>query len=239
MTRRLVSALLRKVSGAVVLGDRLRWIFQGLVPDDRIFVIPNGADIVVPERPNKSGRQILYLSNLQPSKGIEDLVSACVNLSRDACEYELVISGAWWDRDTKRKVEELIDTRRITARYVGVCEDHQRKLALLDQADIFVFTPRSPEGHPWVLVEAMAAGLPIIATDKGAIAESVRDGENGFIVPSHRPDAIAEKLAILLEDKDLRNRLGKRSRQLYEQNFTEDKMIQRWINVIESVLART
>jgi glycosyltransferase involved in cell wall biosynthesis len=93
-----------------------------------------------------------------------------------------------------------------------------------------------PEGHPWVLVEAMAAGLPIISTDQGAITESVIDGVNGFIVDSNNPLQIAEKLEYLMDHPEIREKMGKESRRLYEENFTEEKMIEKLKDVFNTVL---
>ena len=92
------------------------------------------------------------------------------------------------------------------------------------------------EGHPWVIVEAMASGLPIITTDQGCIKESVIDGENGFIIPKRDPDSIAEKIIHLIEQPELRERMGKKSRQLYEANLTEEHFVQRMIDTINLTL---
>jgi glycosyltransferase involved in cell wall biosynthesis len=110
------------------------------------------------------------------------------------------------------------------------------KIRTLSEADVFIFAPNAPEGHPWVIVEAMAAGLPIITTDQGAITESVIDGENGFIVPIKNPAAISDKLKILIENKTIREQMGYRSRELYEQNLTEEKMVERLQSVLNKVL---
>jgi glycosyltransferase involved in cell wall biosynthesis len=111
------------------------------------------------------------------------------------------------------------------------------KLAHFEKADVFVFTPREPEGHPWVIVEAMAAGLPIISTNQGAIIESVRDNQNGFIVEVRNPQMIAARLEELINNKSLRERMGKTSRTLYENNFTEEKMVEKLSGIFEQVLA--
>jgi glycosyltransferase involved in cell wall biosynthesis len=71
----------------------------------------------------------------------------------------------------------------------------------------------------------MAAGLPVITTDRGAIAESVVDGENGFIVAAGRPDEIAAKVRLLAGDPELRRKMGRQSRERYERLFTEKKMV--------------
>ena len=109
-------------------------------------------------------------------------------------------------------------------------------MQLFADADVFVFCPKMPEGHPWVIVEAMANGLPVIATDKGAIIESVIDGQNGFIVPSEEPVVIAEKLEELLHNSTLRGQFSEQSKNLYQANFTEEKMVKNLKSVFESVL---
>jgi glycosyltransferase involved in cell wall biosynthesis len=84
----------------------------------------------------------------------------------------------------------------------------------------------------------MAAGLPIISTDQGAITESVIDGCNGFIVEAGNPMQIADKINLLVETLDLRKEMARESRKLYEDKFTEEKMVERLTNVFNTVLNR-
>jgi glycosyltransferase involved in cell wall biosynthesis len=111
-----------------------------------------------------------------------------------------------------------------------------KKYQLLSNSDIFIFPPKEPEGHPYVIVEAMAAGLPIISTDKGAITESVKEGINGFIIEPGKPVQIAEKIAFLLEHPDIRLAMAGESRRLYEENFTEEKMVNKLHDIFNAVL---
>ena len=94
------------------------------------------------------------------------------------------------------------------------------------------------EGHPWVIVEALAAGLPIISTDWGAITESVIDGDNGFIVSSKNPNSISQKIEELIKNEKLRNEMGKKSRFLYECKFTQKKLVANLKHVFDSVLIK-
>jgi glycosyltransferase involved in cell wall biosynthesis len=114
----------------------------------------------------------------------------------------------------------------------------KEKLELLRSADIFAFpTYYPPEGHPWAIVEAMAAGLPIVSTDQGAITESVVHGRNGLIVEKRNPATVAQAIVSLCHDRDARVRMAHTSRQLYEENFTEARMVQRLAGVFFTVLA--
>ena len=82
----------------------------------------------------------------------------------------------------------------------------------------------------------MAAGLPIITTDQGCIKESVIDGENGFIVPKRDTNSIAKETIYLIENPEVRERMGQKSRQLYEANLTEEHFVQRMIDALNLTL---
>lgn len=82
----------------------------------------------------------------------------------------------------------------------------------------------------------MAAGLPIITTDQGAICETVLDRVNGFIIPKASPDAIAEKIVCLLRDDDLRRHMGQASRERFLKHYTLDRWGDRMLEVFEQAL---
>ena len=119
----------------------------------------------------------------------------------------------------------------ILGRVIG-----EEKNKLLASTDIFVFPTYYPnEGHPWVIVEAMAASLPIISTNHAAIPESVFDGVNGFLVEKQSPKQIAEKILFLAENPKVRERMGNESHRIYLENFTEEKMLERFTACFEKV----
>lgn len=230
VVRRYVRMVHSVVDAQIVLGECLRPLFDGLVPADAIFVVPNGRDFdFVPPaeaaRPDATVR-VLYLGNLFETKGVLDVARA-IPLVRDAgCQVEFVFAGSCNNQFVKETLEtcerkEGEDVVKLPGSVVG-----QAKLDLLLGSDILVFPTYFPfEGHPWVIVEAMAAGLPVISTDHAAIRESVEDGVNGYLVEKQAPGDIADKIIALCRDKDLRHRMGKASRDLYEAKFTEAKMV--------------
>ncbi len=82
----------------------------------------------------------------------------------------------------------------------------------------------------------MAAGLPVISTDHAAISESVHDGKNGYLVEKKNIQQLAEKIIILANDKELRNKMGTESRRIYLENLTEEKMVERMGHAFRSVI---
>jgi len=106
---------------------------------------------------------------------------------------------------------------------------------ILQASDIFVLNSKS-EGMSNALLEALAAGLPCIATDVGGNPELVRDGENGFLVPPNQPAPLSRLLDILANDPELRARMGERSRQRAQDEYSLEAMVRRTERIYEKVV---
>jgi len=109
-------------------------------------------------------------------------------------------------------------------------------LKILKNSDIFIFTPKEPEGHPWVIVEALAAGLPIISADQGAITESVHNKVNGFIVDPINITQITSRLQYLIDNEAERIIMANQSREIYLKYFTQKIMVDKLKTVFETVI---
>ncbi len=236
--RRIVYKIHSRVDGQIVLGEKLKDIFFEFLPPEKIYVVPNGLDIAMSQLDNKKSNRIkiLYLSNIKGEKGFFDALSAVCLVHRKHKNIEAVFAGNWRDQNTILEFKEKMKKNTgIPINILGPIYG-QAKHNLLFSSDIFVFPPNHTEGHPWVIVEAMAAGLPIIATDQGAITESVIDGKNGFIVENRNPHQIAQKIEFLMENPLIRKKMGDESRRLYLDNFTEEKMVESLSHAFNSVL---
>jgi len=104
---------------------------------------------------------------------------------------------------------------------------------ILTQLDIFVLCSRS-EGLSITLLEAMAAGLPIVATAVGGNPDLITDGINGILVPSGDNRALAGAMLKILDDKHMARSLGEAAKRSYESRYTLDKMVERYIELFES-----
>jgi glycosyltransferase involved in cell wall biosynthesis len=218
---------LRRVDGIIVLGNCLRRMFAPFVPEERIHVVPNGEDF--PEFDGlgrdygaRSVSHVVYLGNLIPVKGVGDLLRAVPLVLARHPDARFTFAGEWCGAEFRAWAESFVRDRGLEdrVRFAGPV-DRARKAALLRDADLFVF-PSTREGHPWVIVEALAAGLPIVSCDAGCIRESVLDGRNGRLVPMNDPAALAGVIADLLADPQRLARMAAESRRHYLSRFTRD-----------------
>jgi glycosyltransferase involved in cell wall biosynthesis len=247
LKRALVGLLLGNVSLAMVQGQRLISVFDGLVRPERIAVVPNGLN----QQPfiqaharvaklNDTGvpRRILFVGLMCPEKGFRDVVAAIPQVPG----AQFVFAGEWPSDVDEREVRSFLRQHGIEDRviFAGVVAG-LAKYDLFASADMFVFPSFFVyEGHAVSSVEALAAGLPIVCTDHGALDESVRDGWNGYFVPRSNPAAIAVRLNQLLHDDTLRATMGQRSRELYEARFTLERFTDNWVRaIVRCVAGRT
>ena len=229
------------VDGQIVLGQSLKGLFAGIVPPERLYVVPNGKDVSYGPRPAGTGTgkvRLLYLANMIRTKGPMDVLRAVPAVAERCPEAEFLFAGGWEDLVLKQEIENFLRERpHLPVQWLGTLKG-QAKQATLVSADIFLFpTYYPPEGHPWVIIEAMAAGLPVISTDQGAILESVEDGRNGFIVGKQNPAELAERAIELIQDAGRRQAMGRESRRLYEERFTEERMVANLGAAFRAVLA--
>lgn len=172
---------------------------------DRIAVIPCG---VAPERYAAAaprGRTLLFVGRLVPRKGAVVLVEALALLRAAGRDTELHIAGDGPERESlTARVAELGLGGAV--RFLGVLDESGVAVAL-GRAGLVV-VPSLSEGLPTVIMEAMASGLPVVASAIDAIPELVRDGETGRLVPPGDPVRLAGAIADLLDRPELAQRMG-------------------------------
>lgn len=238
--QKFVKLVLSQVEVAVVLGNRLKDLFEGSV--GRVAVVPNGIEI--PERFSRRDRgengkiMIGYLGNLVRSKGILDFIAAADLLSGDLPNLEYEVAGSWWEPeiDLREEVLQFLRTRGLDARvrFLGHVEA-DRKKEFFKRCDIFVF-PSINEGLPLVILEAMSAGLPVIAYDEvGAVPEVIENGVTGILAHKGNIHDIATAVRKLVNDPHLRLQMGEAGRVRVETHYAMDHSIHRLIRVLAEV----
>ncbi|HVA89336.1 MAG TPA: glycosyltransferase family 4 protein [Chloroflexota bacterium] len=189
------------------------WARRSLIDDygvsaERITVIPPGVPLTqwpAPRvRPNTGPLRILFVGADFARKGGEDLLLAAAQLPRPV-EVHLVTKADLPERPGVRVYRDLAPNSDLLKR-------------LYAEADIFVLPTRA-DCFPLVIQEAMAAGLPVIATNVGAIGEVVIPDRTGLLVPSGNPQALASAMGALDNDRSRRTAMGQEARRLAEQRF--------------------
>jgi glycosyltransferase involved in cell wall biosynthesis len=240
----LLAALIRfclvRVRVAVVLGDALRGCFENLVPAERIAVVPNGIPDLRAEqsRPTPGPRfRALYLGTVVREKGCEVFIRAALRVLEKTDDVEFVVAGPWYRAHERDELLALVKQHRREAniRFLGEVAGPQKSAALLG-ANVFVFPGLQQEGLPLVVLEALCAGIPVIASDRGCLREVISDGVNGFIVPPGDLEAVADRILQLRSDPTLAARMGAAARARYEAAYRDDVYVARMLTVFEQAL---
>jgi len=228
-----------KNTSIICMSPRLTDDFNEVYKSNPFFV-PNGIE-VQPRRSNMEGKpdkpvpMIMYLSHYLRSKGILVLIEALSLLKNRGYQFNARLIGPPADL-TIRELEEIADDKNLKdfVQIVGpkYGEDKFREFLM---ADIFVF-PTYYEAFPLVIMEAMQFSLPVVSTFEGGIPDIVVDNETGFLVETQNPQMLADKLEILLNDKELRLRMGKEGYSRFLDNYTIDKFETSIFNTIQTIL---
>lgn len=223
----------------ILLSKRLIPDIDRFASPDRIHICPNGLPdrSVAGEADNHGTPHILFLSNLLVDKGILTLLDALKILNQQGYDFICDIAGAETAEIDKSRLEQEIAVRGLSGKavYHGAVYAHD-KAQLLDSSDIFTFpTKYHNEAFPLVCIEAMQYSLPIVTTDEGGIPDLVIDGHNGYICADHRPETLAQNIAKLLSDPQLRRDMGQNGRKHYEQNFTINRFEKNLCDILDKI----
>jgi glycosyltransferase involved in cell wall biosynthesis len=234
LIRTLDNLTARSCARLVAVSDDTRRAYerQGY-PRGRIEVVYNGvAGTANGALPHNDPPMIGEIARLCDVKGQRELIQALAEIP----EARLILAG----RDLEQGGAFQAELEREAVR-VGVRERvefgfREDVAALLEQLDV-VALPSWTEGLPMVVLEAMAAGRPVVATPVGGTPEVVSDGETGLLVPPRDPQALAAALRRVLEDRALAERLAAAGRRRVEERFTLEGMNRRLLAIYDEVAA--
>lgn len=210
------------------------------VRPERRCLIPNGVDTdrFAPASPEyklsrrgslglPDGLIVVYAGRLAPGKRLEHLVSVWPGVRAVHRDAVLLVVGKGDDEARLRAIA------RDGVRFVGEVDD---VLPYLQAADVFAL-PSAAEGLSVALLEAMAAGLPCVATDVGGNPDVIDHGETGWLVPPETPSALFETLLMVLGDADSRARVAERARQRVIREYGVSTNVDRLLALYHRVIA--
>jgi len=237
----LVRNVLRQVAAFIIPGEPFRAPLAGIIDPRKLRVVPNGIDWpgyqgAEPLRRGRTRRRVLYLGALSKADGVLILLQAVGQVVRQYREVEFVFAGQWLHEADRAEAQVLLHDLRTAAaaKFVGEIAGAQKR-AICESSDIFVFPGLQQEAQPLVVIEAMAAGLPVIFTDRGCLRETVVEGATGFEVPAGDPQQLAEKILWLLGEPQLMQETGANARRCYEELYSKGRFMQRMTDLFEEV----
>jgi colanic acid/amylovoran biosynthesis glycosyltransferase len=208
-----------------------------------LHVIRCGVDIgAFPYRKRDRLRRLLCVARLADTKGQADLIRAFSMLAGKFPDASLELVGAGPERS---RLESLVRSLGLSERvhFRGALTSREVRECLA-HADLFVLAALADgsgakDGIPVALIEAMASGLPVVATRISGIPELVRDGETGLLVPPRSPDLLAGALRHLMENTELGQRLARGARAHVASEFALEREADRLGTLFERVLERS
>jgi len=224
-------------ASVIQLSPSLRADTIDVVPEDRTRYVANGIGDVSLARRVAGESRVLYLSNMLREKGALVLLDALVTLARRGVHFTATFAGARSDDGCVDEFQAAVAREGLDGkiRYVGPV-DVDAKLQLFADHDLVVF-PSYRDAFPLVPIEAMRHGLPVIASDTGAVAEIVEHDITGFVVPPRDPIALADRIACLLADPALANRMGKAGRARYLERFTAKQFETQLVKTLREIVS--
>ncbi|HSL93592.1 MAG TPA: glycosyltransferase [Bacillota bacterium] len=199
----------------------------------QIVIIPNGIDewpAVGQALVAREGTLVCSIGRFTHIKGFDVLLQAMALLSSRGLRFRLVLIG---DGPDATALRELAERLAIADRVDFMGYVHNARGMLAD-ADLLVLASRS-EGQPIVLLEAMAAGVPVVSTAVGGVPEIVKDGDTGLLVPAEDPEALADAMQRVIQDPELAQRLRSNGRHWYEEHGTGEKMVRETLRCYEEL----
>jgi glycosyltransferase involved in cell wall biosynthesis len=233
-SRAVAGAGLRGAAAIIVTTEELGAHVRARHPAAAIHLIPNGVDTTAfrPPPPRVAGGHVMYLGRLSEEKDLGTLLDAAARLApRSAVRVTLVGDGP------------ARAALAVQARALGIdvtfrpFVDHRSVPAMLAEADVFVLPSRT-EGHPKILLEAMACARPCVASAVGGNLAIISDGETGLVFPPGDAAALADRIERLLREPTLGASIGARARADVEKRYDLETLVSREIALLRALSRR-
>ena len=221
LRRWVVRRVLARAACVVAVSERWRnWLAQ-LDANPNLECLPNPVRVPPAAAPRGHRNVVLYLGRIEPAKGIPELLRAFAGLRAEAPDARLVCAGAGDIEGAWHQAQRLgLDDAVRFPGWIGGAE----KRAWLARAAVFAL-PSHAEGLPMSVLEAMAAGLPVVASAVGGIPDAVHDGVNGFLVTPGDSHELQRALARLLRDPALGAALGAAGREAVRARYAPERVL--------------
>jgi len=244
LIRRFIINSLNRCNGLLVLSSE--WlVLSRELSHTAVRLLPNAINLsplLKIDRPRIDGKRsvrFLYLGHMGRMKGTFDLIEAAWMLSKRGCDFVFDLYGEELREGDIQNLVDLVNAYGID-RMVHIHPPvfDQQKIRVIRDADVYVL-PSYTEGMPISIIEAMAAGLPVIATNVGGIPDLIHDRENGLLVSPGEPHMLANLMDMLISKPYLCRRMGRIGRKLAAEQHDVNEYAGKLVSFYEEVLAST
>ncbi len=209
-----------------------------ITPNQVVMIKGSGVDLnqftYTPE-PDTGRVRILFTARMVVDKGMFVLTDAAVRLkSKYRDKVEFILCGGLEDNPNAAKEADL--NAVCDGEYIKWIGYSSNVLGELKQCHIVAFPSYYKEGLPKSLIEAAAIGRPIVTTDNIGCRDTVEEGGNGYIVPIKDSVALANRIELLVNDESLRKRMGRRSREIAERDFSIENVVERHLAIYDELI---
>jgi glycosyltransferase involved in cell wall biosynthesis len=237
---------MKRVRKSVVLNEPLKEkLVKKGIPEEKLEVIPNGVNVEdfnvseegierMKKKYGLEGIVVMFAGTVTPRKGVFELMKAADILNRKDALF-LIVGNLNLDREYAQRVMKYARSKGINAKFTGFVPYEDLK-ALYSACDIFVL-PSFEEGDPIALKEALASGKPLIGSKVGGVPMQIRDGWNGFLVEPGNEKQLADRIECLVKNEEERERMGRNSGKLAEEEFDWRKITEKYLKVYEEVVS--
>ena len=235
LRRAWVRFFLDRAAAIVVVSDRWAAWMKRVSSNPRVVTITNAVRLPAIAPARREPALVVFAGRCSEAKGIYDLLQAALALRREIPKLRIECAGDGDLDEVERALASLgLADRVLVHGWVGP----RRRDELLARAAIFVL-PSHAEGLPMSVLEAMAAGCPVIAASVGGLPDVIRDGVNGLLIPAGDTQALAAAIRRLVDDPSFARKLGAAARATIAARFTTETMLERLGEVYEALGVKT
>ncbi|MBO1579765.1 glycosyltransferase family 4 protein [Bacillus sp. XF8] len=231
-TRNKIQKTLETVDVIITLSQKWKSDIDTITNNSNVMVIYNAINSSKFNLSELNELNILFMGRVGTRKGIYDLVDIMPEISKEYPNVKLHIAGDGDLVTLNKKIEEF-NLNKNTQIHGWI--DYNQKMKLLEESSIFIL-PSYNEGLPVSILEAMAAGLPVISTNIGGIPEQIINGLNGFIIKPGDKKCLLTHIKYLLQDNNIRQEFGKEARHKVEESFSLNVIGKEISSVYESLI---
>jgi glycosyltransferase involved in cell wall biosynthesis len=196
----------------------------------------NGVDLEKFKQINKKRNEqiiFLFVGRLEKQKGLNYLIKALNILKKEYSQFMVWIIGSGSEEDNLKRLVKKYDLQSYI-KFLGNKSNEEISSYYLN-SDVFIL-PSIWEGFPLTLLEAWAAGLPVIISDVGNVSEICWDGENALIVPPGNSRKITEAMKLLINNESLREKLGENGKKLVAKKYSWEKISKEFETIYKDLL---